>query len=322
MARKRKGRPVHGWLVIDKPAGPTSTQVLARTRRVLDAAKAGHGGTLDPIATGVLPIAFGEATKTVGYAMDRRKTYRFAVRWGEARDTDDVEGAVVATSAVRPDRAAIEAVLPRFIGTIEQVPPAYSAIKVDGERAYDLARGGEAVVLAPRPVTIDELRLIDHVDGDHAEFEAVCGKGAYMRSLARDLAVALGTVGHLASIRRLSVGPFTLRDAITLEQLDALAEKTAADSVLLPVETALDDIPAVALTELEAHRMRCGQSVALFRRSDRERLSRLDLDPAGPRAAAGEAVVLAVIQGPDGNRPVALARLQGAELHPVRVLNL
>ena len=322
MGSRRKGNPVHGWLVIDKPVGMTSTQVVGRARRLLNAAKAGHGGTLDPNATGVLPIAFGEATKTVAYAMDGRKTYRFTVRWGEARDTDDVEGAVTETSPVRPDRAAIEAVLPDFTGTIEQVPPRYSAIKVDGARSYDLARAGESVALAPRPVRIDSLRLVAMPDADHAVFEADCGKGAYIRSLARDMAVALGSVGHLEAIRRLSVGPFSLEHAITLEHLTALAEKTAAESALLPVETPLDDIPAVALTEAEAQRMRCGHCVALLRRSDRDRLDRLGNDAASSQTSSGDAVVLAVLRTADGDRPVALARLDGAELHPVRVLNL
>ncbi len=322
MGSKKRGQPVHGWLVIDKPVGMTSTQVVGRTRRLLNAAKAGHGGTLDPNATGILPIAFGEATKTVAYAMDGRKTYAFTVRWGEARDTDDIEGEITETSDVRPDRAAIEAVLPDFTGVIDQVPPRYSAIKVDGARSYDLARAGEDVALAPRPVRIDSLRLADMPDADHAVFEAECGKGAYIRALARDMARALGTVGHLTAIRRLSVGPFSLEDAITLEQLTALAEKTAAESALLPVETPLDDIPAVALTETEAQRMRCGHCVALLRRSDRDRLDRLGREATSAETGSGEPVVLAVLRSPEGDRPVALARLDGAELHPVRVLNL
>lgn len=313
MARKRKGRSLDGWLVLDKPAGMTSTEAVSRAKRLLDAAKAGHAGTLDPLATGILPIAFGEATKTVGYAMEGTKTYRFTVCWGEARDTDDLEGEVSATSLHRPDRAAIEAVLPRFVGLIEQQPPAYSALKVQGARAYDLAREGEPVALAARPVRIDRLTLLALRDADHAEFEAVSGKGAYMRALARDIALALGTVGHLSALRRLAVGPFTLDDAVTLAHLEALAEKGKADTVLLPVATPLDDIPAVALTEMEAHRLRCGQTVMLLRRSDRDRLARLAHDPA-----ASDAVALAVL----GDTPVALVRLDGVELRPVRVLNL
>ena len=322
MGSKRKGLPINGWLVIDKPVGMTSTQVVGRTRRLLNAAKAGHGGTLDPNATGVLPIAFGEATKTVAYAMDGRKAYRFTVHWGEARDSEDIEGAIIETSAVRPDKTAIEAILPDFTGVIQQVPPRYSAIKVNGTRSYDLARAGHVVELAARPVRIDSLRLIELPSPDEAVFEAECGKGAYIRALARDMALALGTVGYLAAIRRLSVGPFSIENAITLEHLTALAEKTAAESALLPVETPLDDIPAVALTEAEAQRMRCGHCVPLLRRSDRDRLDRLGRAANSSASNSGEPVILAVLRSPEGDQPVALARLDGAELHPVRVLNL
>jgi tRNA pseudouridine55 synthase len=313
MARKKRGRPVHGWVVVDKPVGMTSTQVVGRIRRLFDAEKAGHAGTLDPLASGILPIALGEATKTVAYAMDGEKTYSFTVRWGEARDTDDTEGRVTETSDIRPDPAAIAAVVPRFIGEIEQVPPAYSAIKVNGERAYDLARSGETVELASRIIRIDDLRLADIPDADHATFDVQSGKGAYMRGLARDIALALGTVGHIVALRRTSVGPFGLDASSTLAHIDALAEQSALDSILLPIETPLDDIPAVALTEAEAHRMRHGQTVALLRRSDWERITRLDLDPDSP-----DAIVLATC----GNTPVALARIDGGEIRPVRILNL
>ncbi|MDR6293720.1 MULTISPECIES: tRNA pseudouridine(55) synthase TruB [Inquilinus] len=313
MARKKRGRPVHGWVVVDKPVGVTSTQVVGRIRRLFDAEKAGHAGTLDPLASGILPIALGEATKTVSYAMDGEKTYRFTVRWGEARDTDDTEGKVTATSDVRPDPAAIAAIVPRFIGEISQVPPAYSAIKVDGERAYDLARSGETVELAARLIRIDDLRLAEIPDADHATFDVQSGKGAYMRGLARDIALALGTVGHIVALRRTRVGPFGLDASVPLAHIDALAEQSALDSILLPIATPLDDIPAVALTEAEAHRMRHGQPVALLRRSDRERIAALDLDPDNP-----DAIVLATC----GNTPVALARIDGGEIRPVRILNL
>ena len=313
MARKKRGRPVHGWVVVDKPVGVTSTQVVGRIRRLFDAEKAGHAGTLDPLASGILPIALGEATKTVSYAMDGEKTYRFTVRWGEARDTDDTEGKVTATSDVRPDPAAIAAVVPRFIGEISQVPPAYSAIKVDGERAYDLARSGETVELAARLIRIDDLRLAEIPDADHATFDVQSGKGAYMRGLARDIALALGTVGHIVALRRTRVGPFGLDASVPLAHIDALAEQSALDSILLPIATPLDDIPAVALTEAEAHRMRHGQPVALLRRSDRERIAALDLDPDNP-----DAIVLATC----GDAPVALARIDGGEIRPVRILNL
>jgi tRNA pseudouridine55 synthase len=313
MARRKRGRPVHGWVVVDKPVGVTSTQVVGRIRRLFDAEKAGHAGTLDPLASGILPIALGEATKTVAYAMDGEKTYRFTVRWGEARDTDDTEGQVTATSEIRPDPAAIAAVVPRFIGEISQVPPAYSAIKVDGERAYDLARSGETVELAPRLIRIDDLRLAEIPDADHATFDVQSGKGAYMRGLARDIALALGTVGHIVALRRTRVGPFGLDASVPLAHIDALAEQSALDSILLPIATPLDDIPAVALTEAEAQRMRHGQPVALLRRSDRERIAALDLDPDNP-----DAIVLATC----GTVPVALARIDGGEIRPVRILNL
>jgi len=313
MARRRKGRPVHGWVVIDKPQGPTSTQVVGQVKRVFDAAKAGHGGTLDPMATGILPIAFGEATKTVQWAMDGDKTYRFTVRWGVATDTDDAEGTVVGTAEGRPADDAVARVLDRFVGEIDQVPPAYSAIKVDGERAYDLAREGRPPELASRRVLIHDLALVDRPDADHAVFEAVSGKGAYMRALARDIAAALGTCGHLEALRRLTVGTFTLDDAVTLAHLDALAEEGDAESALLPVETPLDDIPAVALSESQAHQLKRGQAVAFLARSDRQKLEGLRAD-----LADGEPLVLAM----SGAVPVALARLEGVEIRPVRVLNL
>ena len=313
MSRRRKGRPVHGWLVLDKPQGMTSTQAVAAAKRQLQAAKAGHAGTLDPMATGVLPIAFGEATKTVSYAMDGRKTYRFTLTFGEARDTDDAEGQVVETSDVRPDEGAIGAVLPQFTGEIEQIPPRYSAVKIAGERAYDLARDGEGVVLSPRTILIEELRLLGMVDRDRAEMEAVSGKGAYMRALARDIARSLGTVGHLSTLRRLNVGPFTLDDAISLEHLQHLVDRQEGETALLPLQTPLDDIPAVAVTDVEAHRMRSGQPVAMLRRSDRERIEALATD-----LNDRDCIVLALTRG----TPVALARLDGAELWPVRILNL
>lgn len=311
--RRSRGRPVHGWLVIDKPEGLTSTQALARARRLLDAEKAGHGGTLDPLATGVLPLAFGEATKTVSFAMDGRKVYRFTLRWGEQRTTDDREGAVSATSDHRPDEADIHAALPGFIGEITQVPPCFSAIRIDGARAYDLARAGEMVEMAPRQVHVERFSLVARHDADHAEFEVVCGKGTYMRALARDLALAVGTVGHISALRRLSVGRFTLDRAISLDAMATMDQDAIAENYLLPIETALDDIPALALSDAEAHKLRQGQTVALLSRQDRERLEKLWSGPAGEGAA-----VLAVA----GNRPVALVRVDGAEIRPVRVLNL
>jgi len=313
VARKRKGIPLHGWLVLDKPPGVTSTQAMAKARWLLKAEKAGHGGTLDPIATGILPIAFGEATKTVAYAMECGKTYRFTLRFGQSTTTDDLAGEVLATSDARPTDAQIEAALAPFQGLIEQVPPQFSAIKVDGERAYDLARGGETVDLKSRRVRIDGFHLTGRPDADHAEFEVECGKGTYIRSLARDLSVALGTVGHVSALRRLRVGRFGLDRAISLDELERVAQTPEVERLLLPIETALDDIPALALTDAEAHRLRQGQTVALLRRQDLDRLE-------GLRAglADGDGTVLAMSAG----RPVALARVEGAEIRPVRVLNL
>lgn len=308
MARKRRGRPVHGWLVVDKPTGPTSTRVVGRVRRVFDARKVGHGGTLDPMASGLLPIALGEATKTVSYVMDAEKTYRFTVRWGQATDSDDAEGVVTEESPHRPDEAEIRAVLPDFTGRLSQVPPAFSAVKVSGRRAYDLARSQTPFALEARDVRITRLVLLECPDPDHAVFEADCGKGAYMRALARDLAVALGTLGHIAALRRTRVGPFEESDAISLETLESLGHSAAAFEHLRPVGAALDDIPALNLTESEANRLRCGQAVSLLARADRERVQHLSQG----------AVVCAMA----ADTPVALVRYEAGEIRPIRVLNL
>jgi tRNA pseudouridine55 synthase len=305
----RKGRrDINGWLVIDKPAGPTSAAIVGKLRKLTNAAKVGHGGTLDPLATGILPLAFGEATKTVSFAMDGRKSYRFTVRWGEARSTEDAEGEVTATSDHRPDGAAIRAVLSRFIGEIEQVPPAFSAIKVDGRRAYQLARADQPVALKPRRVTIERLDLVEIVDADHAVFEADVGKGTYIRSLGRDISQALSTVGHLAALRRTRVGPFAEKDAISLESAMDLGHSARLAEVMLPVATALDDIPVLALTEAEARRLGHGQAVPVLAAALRSPLTSLSQG----------AVVCAMTEG----KPVALARISGGELRPVRVLNL
>jgi len=308
MGRRRGGRPIHGWLIIDKPLGVTSAGVVGKVRRLTGAAKVGHGGTLDPLATGVLPIALGEATKTVAYAMNGAKTYRFTVRWGEATATDDAEGEVAATSDARPDEARILAVLPAFVGVIEQVPPAFSAVKVEGRRAYALARAELPVTLEPRRVRIDAFRLLARPDTDHAEFEVRAGKGAYMRSLARDLALALGTVGHVAALRRIAVGPFHERDAISLDNLDTLGHSAPLSQYLLPVETALDDIPALALTEAEGCSLRQGRPVPAL--------------PVMMRSASAELGQGVVVCAMAGGRPVALAQIRGAEIRPLRVLNL
>ena len=308
---KRKGTPMNGWLVLDKPAGMTSTQAMAKARWLLGAAKAGHGGTLDPLATGILPIAFGEATKTVSYVMDGRKTYQFTLKWGEQRSTDDAEGAVVATSDVRPSREAVLVALPSFVGAISQIPPQVSAIKVEGERAYDLARAGEEFELLPRIVDVYRYDLIEFSENE-ASFEVECGKGTYMRALARDLAVKLGTVAHITVLRRLAVARFTLKNAISLDELAQKAQNTPAAELLLPVETALDDIPALVLSLEEAQRLRLGQRLSLLSSVHRDRLMSL---PQNIRQ--GEAPVVALCEG----KAVALAEIVAGELRTVRVLH-
>lgn len=307
MARRKSGDAVNGWLILDKPLEVTSTQAVSRVRRLTNARKAGHGGTLDPLASGVLPIALGEATKTVGYVMEGTKRYRFTLRWGQATSTDDAEGAVVEESAQRPRAAEVAAVLPGFRGEIEQIPPTFSAVKIDGQRAYDLARGDEAVALQPRRVRIDRLDLTDEPDGDHATFEVTCGKGAYMRALARDLGRALGSCAHVVALRRTAVGPFREDMAIPLERLEALGQCPELMEHLLPIETALDDIPAFALSEVEARRLRCGQTVSLMARVHRDRL----------RDLSQGSIVCATNAG----KLVALARYEAGEVHPVRVIN-
>ncbi len=308
MGRRRGGEPVHGWIAFDKPLGMTSTQAVAAVRRAANAAKAGHGGTLDPLATGMLPIALGEATKSVAWAMAGVKRYRMTVRWGAATATDDAEGAITETSDQRPDEAAIRAALPRFTGLIMQVPSTYSAILVDGKRAYHLARAGEDVVLEARPIQIDALDLVDMPDPDHAVFDVVCGKGAYMRSLGRDLARALGTVAHLSALRRLSVGRFTVDHAISVDMLPSLGHNDGLSEHLLPIETALDDIPALALTEAEALRLRQGQHVQPLSPSDRARIDQL-----------GNGSIVSISAG---GKLVAIAETDAGVLRPVRVMNL
>ncbi len=265
---KRDKRDVHGWVVLDKPVGMTSTHAVSVVKRLFTAKRAGHAGTLDPLASGCLPIALGEATKTVPFVMDGRKFYRFTVRWGEERDTDDAEGRVVAESSLRPTADAIRALLPSYTGTIQQVPPRYSAIKIEGERAYDLARDGEVVELAARPVEISRLELTEVPDADHAVLEAECGKGTYVRSLARDIGRSFGCFGHVSALRRVAVGPFTEETMISLEQLEAVCHRAAVGEAsladaLMPVETALDDIPALAVSQADAARLSRGQAVLL-----------------------------------------------------------
>ena len=262
MARRKKGRAVHGWIIVDKPVGVTSTQVVGRVRWAFDAQKAGHAGTLDPLATGLLAVALGEATKTVPYAQDGLKTYQFTARWGEATSTDDREGQVCETSERRPSKDEIEAVLPRFIGDIMQTPPIYSAIKVDGERAYDLARAGEEVALKARPLWMESLRLIDMPDADHARFEMVCGKGGYVRSLARDLGEALGCYAHVATLRRVASGGFDLSAALQWDAIEPLRANPERDVHILPVEAGLSDLPSFEVNEDAATRIYHGDARA------------------------------------------------------------
>ena len=306
MARRKKGNPVHGWLVLDKPLNMTSTQAVGAIRRAFNAQKAGHAGTLDPLATGILPIALGEATKTVPFAVDGQKAYRFTVRWGAETTTDDTEGAVLNTSDLRPSRAQIEALLPRFHGEVMQVPPQFSAIKVAGERAYDLARSGETVALEARPVMIERLALMDQPDAATSVFEAECGKGTYVRAIARDMGRLLGCYGHVIALRRTRVGPFTEARAITLEAIDAAAkladggEKLA--SLLAPVESALSDLPELMVTPNDAASLVRGQAI-LIRGRDAPVLS-------GPAFATSK------------GRLIALGELDKGALHPTRVFNL
>ena len=264
---KKRGKPVHGWVVFDKPLGMSSTQGVGKIRWLFDAEKAGHGGTLDPLATGLLPIALGEATKTVQWAMDGRKKYQFRIKWGAETSTDDLEGEITATSVLRPNKISIESILGEFLGEITQIPPIYSALKIDGARAYDLARAGVTPEMKPRLVLIEELRLLDSSDPEHADFEVVCGKGTYIRALARDMGRKLGCLGHLTLLRRTQVGPFSEKDMISLESLEELSHKPDRDEalqgVLHSIVTVLDGIPALAVMDGQAAQLRQGQKVLL-----------------------------------------------------------
>ncbi|MBI1359727.1 MAG: tRNA pseudouridine(55) synthase TruB [Alphaproteobacteria bacterium] len=313
--QKKHGRPVNGWLALDKPEGVTSTTAVAKCLRGFNAQKAGHGGTLDPLASGVLPIAFGEATKTVGYVMEADKDYVFTVRWGSSTTTQDREGEVTATSDVRPERAAIEKALEGFVGEIQQVPPQFSAIKVNGERAYDLARDGETVALEPRTVQVFEARLVETPSSELAVIFVRCGKGFYIRALVRDLAAALGAEGHVAALRRTRVGAFSEKDALPLAKLEEMCDPPALEAHLTPIETALDDIPALAVDGEAASRLRQGREIVLlphqveaFREMRR------------PRQVNGEdasRICLALDQG----KAAALGEVRAGRFMPVRVFN-
>ncbi|MEO8241511.1 MAG: tRNA pseudouridine(55) synthase TruB [bacterium] len=300
MGRTRKGRVVSGWLVVDKPAGVTSTTVVNKVKWAFSAQKAGHAGTLDPAATGVLAVALGEATKTVSLITDALKCYRFVVTLGAATTTDDAEGPVLATSALRPTDAEIRAALPRFRGDIQQVPPQFSAVKVDGERAYDLARGGEQMDLAARPLWVERLDFIARPDADHIELEMVCGKGGYVRAIARDLGQVLGCLGHVAWLRREWSGPFNAADGISLAEIDRLAKTDDLDAWLKPLELGLADLPEMAATAEGAVRLSHGNPGTVI----------------GPALPYGTEA-WASYQG----RAVAVGTYRGGELHPNRVFN-
>jgi tRNA pseudouridine55 synthase len=309
VGRRRKGDAVSGWICLDKPYDLTSTHAVSRVRRAFNAQKAGHAGTLDPLATGILPIALGEATKTVPFLMDADKAYRFTLAWGRTTATYDREGETTAESDVRPTVAQVEAVLPRFVGEISQVPPAYSAIKVDGERAYDLARAGETVELAARTVTVHSARVAEAPDADHVTLEIECGKGTYVRAIARDLAELLGACAHVSALRRTRVGGFTDQSAVTLEFLEDLGHKARQSEVLLPVETALDDIPELAVTAEDAFRLKQGRSIVLVPRQVESVKARLKPGSRTVSAMAGGSVV-------------ALCEMRAGRLEPSRVFHL
>ena len=309
MARRRKGEAVSGWINLDKAYDLGSTQAVGRVRRIFNAQKAGHAGTLDPLATGVLPIALGEATKTVSFLMDADKAYRFTIEWGRTTASFDREGATTATSDVRPTVAAVEAVLPEFIGDILQVPPAFSAVKVDGERAYDLARAGEQVELKARQISIYDARVIEVPDADHIEIAVECGKGTYVRAIVRDIAERLGACAHVSALRRTRVGPFEEETAITLELLEDLGHKARCMEALLPVETALDDIPELAVTAEDAFKLKQGRPIVLVPRQ---------VEALKARLSPGMRTVSAM----DGGSIVALCEMRAGKLEPSRVFHL
>jgi len=309
MARRKKGSIVNGWVCLDKPYEMGSTEAVTRIRRLFDAQKAGHAGTLDPLASGILPIALGEATKTVPFMMEAQKIYRFTIHWGISTDSVDREGEIIARSDVRPTVEAVKAALPAFVGEIDQVPPAFSAIKVDGQRAYDLAREGVEVELKARRVTIHEAAVTDAPDADHVEITMRTGKGVYVRSLARDLAAALGAEGHVSALRRERVGPFSVENAVTLDSLEEMVHRGAASEGLLPVATALDDIPELAVTDQDAFSLRQGRPIVLLPRQVETLKGQLQ----------GDARTVSVFLG---QTLVALGQLRAGRIEPDRVFNL
>ena len=309
MGRKKKGDPINGWVCLDKPFEMGSTEAVSRIRRLFNAQKAGHAGTLDPLASGILPIALGEATKTVPMMMEAQKVYRFTINWGVSTDSVDREGEIVGRSDVRPTVDQVKAALPAFVGEIDQTPPRFSAIKVDGARAYDLARDGVEFELQARRVTIHSAEVTDAPDADHVEITIRTGKGVYVRSLARDLAAVLGAEGHVSALRRERVGPFSTQNAVTLDSLEEMVHRGAASEGLLAVATALDDIPELAVTEQDAFSLRQGRPIVLLPRQ---------VETLKGRLSDGSRTVSAF----QGQTLVALCQLRAGRLEPDRVFNL
>ncbi|GGD20025.1 tRNA pseudouridine(55) synthase TruB [Sinisalibacter lacisalsi] len=300
MARRKTGRDVHGWLVVDKPAGITSNAVVNKVRWAFGAKKAGHAGTLDPEATGVLAVALGEATKTVPYITDALKAYRFTVKLGEATNTDDAEGEVIATSDARPTDTEIAEALHAFTGEIMQVPPKFSAVKIDGERAYKLARDDEDFEIAARPLWVDSLEMVARPDADHVTLEMVCGKGGYVRAIARDLGEALGCLGHVIELRRTWSGPFDAEDGVSMDLVEELAKSPDLDDYLRPLEDGLDDLPELKATAEGATRLRHGNPGMVIAS---------DVDYGDEAWASFE------------GKAVAVGTYRAGELHPSRVFN-
>lgn len=317
MPRKKRGNPVHGWININKPVGVTSTQVVGKVRRAMNAQKAGHGGTLDPLASGILPLALGEATKTVNFIQDATKTYEFEVTWGEQRTTDDSEGDILKTSDKRPTQKDIEAILGDFIGEIEQTPPQFSAIKIDGERAYDIARDGEHADIKSRKVTIDSLGILKH-ENDKTLFMCVCGKGTYIRALARDMGQKLGCFGYISALKRTKVGDFSLESAISLdffdEMIDNPDQERNTDDFLLPLQTVLGDIPALALKEEEMVRIKNGNALTFLSKDDLGRLEAANINWKDDASTTALALYK--------DQALAMIDIYGAKIQPVRVFNI
>lgn len=309
--RRRKGRPINGWLCLDKPEGMTSTSAVGFVKRVTKAQKVGHGGTLDPLATGVLPIALGEATKTVAFVMDGEKHYRFTMKLGASTNTDDSEGEIVETHEMRPATPAIETALLDYIGHIQQVPPSFAAVKIAGERAYDIARRGEAVELEPRSVFVRDLKLVERPDDHHVVLDLTCGKGTYVRAIARDLGKQLGCFGHVTALRRTKVGAFDVDQAVSPTVLERLIEDEAFPQVLRPLKDALSSLPSLSLTEPQAERLRAGRTIRVAPQM-----------VSGPGVLGDGALDDRTIRAMARGDVVALARLSGEELSPVRVFNV